>query len=718
MFNILTVAMEFTRPIEDPVLKFLIILAIILFAPILLDRLRIPHILGIIIAGAIIGPHGLNLILRNDGIILSGTAGLLYLMFLAGLEINFNEFIRNSGKSIVFGLFTFLIPMAMGTLAGYYVLHFSILPSLLLASMFASHTLITYPIVAKMGVKSNRVVTITIGGTVITDTLALLVLSAVVGLSHGDVDPIFWVKLGASVVVFAAIVLFLFPIITRSFFKRVSDGLSQYIFVLFMVFLGAVMAQAAGLEAIIGAFFTGLALNRLIPHSSALMNRIDFIGNAIFIPFFLIGVGMLIDYRVFISDWQTVIVAMVMTFVALFSKYLAALFTQKSFGYTSSERTLMFGLSSGRVAATLAVAMVGYNIILGENTDGTPIRLLNDSVLNGTILMIFITCTVASFAAQRGAHKIVLSEDLDLDKPDDQEHRLLIPIYGEKETEELLSFAYLITPKSETNHISVAAIIDNESDQDKQIKRSKKVFEKTIQSSAGAERVVDTWLRYNTSYTNGILNMLREYDVSDLLLDISTDKSIEESLLHKVSHNVISNGDVTTYLYRSHQPVQTIKRHVIVIPPNAELELGFRSWLVSIWTLLRTTGSSALIYANAETSKVISGINKDVPVDIELKEIVKYQDILIVAKELKADDGLIFIMSKRLNPSYDDSMEKIAHYINTYFININFVLVYPYQHGSASSDIHEPTNPASVGAVSKIEDLVEGVIGIFKGGQH
>ncbi len=717
MLHSLTVAMEFTRPIEDPVLKFFIILAIILFAPIILDRLRIPHILGIIIAGAVIGPHGLNLILRNDGIILSGTAGLLYLMFLAGLEINFNEFIRNSSKSIVFGMFTFLIPMILGTLAGYYVLNFSILASLLLASMFASHTLITYPIVAKMGVKNNRVVTITIGGTVITDTLALLVLSAVVGLSQGAVDSVFWIRLGVSVILFAAVVLLLFPIITRSFFKRVSDGLSQYIFVLFMVFMGAVLAQLAGLEAIIGAFFTGLALNRLIPHSSALMNRIDFIGNAIFIPFFLIGVGMLIDYRVFISDWQTVIVAMVMTFIALFSKYLAAYFTQKCYGYSSDERTLMFGLSSGRVAATLAVAMVGYNIILGTNPDGSPIRLLNDSVLNGTILMIFITCTVASFAAQRGAHKLVMSEDLDLDKPDDQEHRLLIPVYGEEATEEMLSFAYLVTPKQESNLISVAAIIDNESDQDAQLKRSKKVFEKVIQSSAGAERVVDTYLRYNTSYTNGILNMLREYDVSDLILDISATKSIEESLIYKVSHNVISNGDVTTFLYRSCQPIQTIKRHVIIIPPYAELELGFRSWLVRIWTLLRSTGSSALIYANAETLQVIAGVNKSVPVDVEFKEFVRYQDVLIVAKELKSDDGLIFIMSKRLNPSFDESMESIAHYINTYFNDMNFVLVYPYQHGSSSGDIHEPTNPASVGAVSKIEDLVEGVIGIFKGGQ-
>ncbi len=711
MIHTLMIADHFTRPIENPVLKFLIILAIILFAPLLLDRLRIPHILGLIIAGAIVGPFGLNLILRDDGIILSGTAGLLYLMFLAGLEIDFNELMRNRFRSIVFGLFTFLIPLGMGVATGLYVLNFSLITSLMLGSMFASHTLVTYPMVAKMGVKRNRAVTVAIGGTVITDTLALLALSGVVGLAHGEVDSTFWIKLAVSVLIFATIVIVLFPIIARYFLKRVSDGLSQFIFVLFMVFLGAVLAELAGLEAIIGAFFAGLSLNRLIPQSSALMNRIDFVGNAIFIPFFLIGVGMLIDFRVFISDWNTIITALVMTTVALLSKYLAAFFAQKSFGFTRHERTLIYGLSSARVAATLAMALVGYNLILATTAEGDPIRLLSDSVLNGTILMIFITCTVASFSAQRAAHKISMSEALDLEEEDDQEHRLIIPVYNEEVTDELISFAHLLTPKSENNLVSVAAIIDSETDQHLQLKRSQKLFERAMQCSAAAERVVDTCLRYDTSYTNGILNLLREYNVSDLLLDIDSNKFIKESLLTKISHNSIHNGDVTTFVYRSCQPIQTIKRQVIVVPPNAELEFGFRSWIVRIWSLMRSTGASAVIYSTQSTLDVISEINKGAPVPIETRTFSTYKDLLIVTRELKADDGLIFIMSKPLNPSYHESMEDIPNYINTYFEGINFVLVYPYQHGVTSGVVHDASNPASVSAVSKIEDLVEGVIG-------
>src|SRR5690606_22922636 len=277
-----------TLPLTNPVLKFLLILVIILFAPILLNKIKIPHLLGLIIAGAVIGPNGFNLMERDSSIILSGTAGLLYIMFLAGLEIDLGDFKKNSRKSIVFGLYTFVIPMIMGILAGYYVLQFSMLTSVLLASMFASHTLIAYPLVSKLGVAKNRAVNIAVGGTMITDTLALLVLAVIVGMSAGEVTPAFWIRLSVSIIIFGLIVIFLFPIIARWFFKRYDDNVSQYIFVLVIVFLGAVLAELAGIEAIIGAFLAGLSLNRLIPHTSPLMNRIEFVGSAIFIPFFLI----------------------------------------------------------------------------------------------------------------------------------------------------------------------------------------------------------------------------------------------------------------------------------------------------------------------------------------------------------------------------------------------------------------------------------------------
>jgi Kef-type K+ transport system membrane component KefB len=358
--------------------------------------------------------------LRDSSIVLFGTVGLLYIMLrLAGLEIDMAEFKKNSWQKFIiltFGLLHLYDTNGLRYVVGLLSAEFFTLPtSILMASMFASHTLIAYPIISKLGIVKNRAVNVTVGGTMVTDTLALLVLAGVTGLYTGKADQAFWIQLGISILVFGAIVMLLFPLIGRWFFKRFDDNVSQYIFVLSMVFLGGFLAEAAGVEAIIGAFLAGLALNRLIPHTSPLMNRIEFVGNALFIPFFLIGVGMLIDYRAFIQDWDTIKVAVVMTVMAELSKYLSAYFTQKIFGFTADERRVIFGLGSAHAAATLAIVLVGYNIIL--NTDAIaeaaamgfvlePVRLLNESVLNGTILMILVTCTVASFVAQKGAQGI------------------------------------------------------------------------------------------------------------------------------------------------------------------------------------------------------------------------------------------------------------------------------------------------------------------------
>jgi Kef-type K+ transport system membrane component KefB len=392
---------NFSLPLTNPVIIFSLVLFIILFAPILFNKIKIPHIIGLIAAGIIIGPYGLNLLLRDSSIVLFGTVGLLYIMFIAGLEIDLEQFKKNRVKSFVFGLYTFLVPMILGIPAAYYLLNFSFPSSLLLASMFASHTLLAYPIASRYGISRIRSVTLTIGGTIITDILALLVLAGVTGMTKGEISTFFWIQLAIATVVFGCIVFLLFPIVARWFFKNFEEPVSQYIFVLAMVFLGAFLAQLAGLEPIIGAFLAGLSLNRFIPHSSALMNRIEFVGNAFFIPFFLISVGMLVDFRVLFKGLGALKVAAVMTVLAILSKYIAAWVTQKTFRFSALERQLIFGLSTARVGATLAVVLVGYNIIIGETAAGEPIRLLNEDVLNGTVLMILVTCTVSSFIVEK-----------------------------------------------------------------------------------------------------------------------------------------------------------------------------------------------------------------------------------------------------------------------------------------------------------------------------
>lgn len=712
---LLSLAEDLTLPIANPVIKFLIILSIILFAPLLLNKLRIPHILGLIIAGAIIGPNGFNLILRDSSIILSGTAGLLYIMFLAGLEIDLTEFKRNSAKSLLFGMYTFIIPMTIGILAGLYILDYSIMTSVLLASMFASHTLIAYPIINKLGVTRNRAVTITVGGTMITDTLALLVLAVVVGMTQDVVDAGFWIRLSVSVFLMGAIILFLFPVIARFFFKHCSDSVSQYIFVLFMVFLGAVLAEMAGIEAIIGAFLSGLALNRLIPHSSPLMNRVEFIGNAIFIPFFLIGVGMLIDYRVLVSDWHTLFVALVMTVVATFSKYSAAYLAQKSFGYTKDERSLIFGLSNAQAAATLAAVLVGYNVILGETPSGEPVRLLDDSILNGTIVMIFITCTIASVSAQRGAHRLSMSTNMNVkNKEKDDTEKILIPLRNPQHTEELISLANAINNKSNMNPVSVTNIIDNLEDEPEQLANSQKIFEKAAQIASAADRQINTLLRYDTSFINGILNLIREHSITDLVLGINSEKYLNQATLGLIINRVIKESNINTYIYRSQQPMQTVKRYILIVPPRAEEELGFPFWVKRVWNLARNTGSHVVVFSSETTRAVLENINQEIPIDISFKKLPAYRDILIVSKDIKSDDALIFVLSKKHNTSYDENMEYVPSYIDSYFREKNFILIFPMQQNAKLGDISEMINPSASTALSRIEDLTGNIAKIVK----
>lgn len=675
-----------TLPLTDPVLKFLLILVIILATPLLLNKLRIPHLLGLIIAGAIIGPNGFNLVLRDSSIILSGTAGLLYIMFLAGLEIDLGDFKKNKWKSLTFGMYTFLVPMALGTLVGLYVLNFSMLTSILLASMFASHTLIAYPIISKLGITKDKAVGITVGGTMITDTLALLVLTVIVEMAVGEVDDWFWYRLGAAIILFFAFVMIVFPIVGRWFFKRCEDNVSQYIFVLVMVFLGAYLAELAGLESIIGAFLAGMALNRLIPSTSPLMNRVEFVGNAIFIPFFLIGVGMLIDYRAFFTNWDTIKVGAVMIVVATVAKFVAAWMTQKTFRMSVDQRRVIFGLSNAQAAATLAAVMVGYNVILGETPAGEPIRLLNESVLNGTILMILVTCTMASFSAQKGAHNIAMN-DVSEEKEGTGEHqeRILIPVSYEKNVTELVNLSTAIKSKKNKNGLFALNVINNQASDDKAFKQSKKVLNMAVTTASATDNVLQDLLRYDLNVANAIISVIKEQGITDLVLGLHQGKGVVSSFLGNMTEAILGQSNVTTLIYRPIQPIATVKRHLVVVPARAEKEVGFPMWVNKVWNIIHNSGAKAVFYASEDTTMYLKEIYKKRPIEAEFSSFDDWDDFLIMSREIKSDDTLWVVMSRRERLSYHANMSRIPNYLNKYFQSNSFVLVYPIQAGETNN---------------------------------
>lgn len=702
-------------PLTNPVLKFLLILVIILIAPLILNKIKIPPLLGLIIAGAIIGPNGFHLMERDSSIILSGTAGLLYIMFLAGLEIDMADFKKNSKKSIVFGLYTFVIPMVLGILAGIYILQFSVFTSVLLASMFASHTLIAYPLISKLGVAKNRAVNITVGGTMITDTLALLVLAVIVGMTTGEVNAEFWLRLSVSIVIFGLIVMLVFPIIGRWFFKRYEDNVSQYIFVLVMVFTGAVLAEIAGIEAIIGAFLAGLAMNRLIPHTSPLMNRIEFVGNAIFIPFFLIGVGMLIDYRAFFKDMETIQVAAVMTIIATTSKFGAAWLTQKTYNFTVDERRLIFGLSNAQAAATLAAVLVGYNIILDETPEGEPVRLLSESILNGTILMILITCTIASFVAQKGAKNQSLA-DATGTEPDEGENqeRILIPISNSETIDELINLGLTVKSKQNVEGLYALTIINNAKKDEPAVKKAAKLLNKAAVTASATDNFIHELLRYDIDIANGITSVVREKNISDLILGLHEQQGISDSFLGNLTEGILSKCNTTTLIYRATQPLGTIKRHLIIVPAKAEREAGFPFWLVKVWNIARNTGAKLIFYSNQETQSYIKEVHEKHPIECEFKEFNDWNDFLILSREIHEDDNLFIVFSRKDKLSYQSNMSRIPGYLNDYFKTQSFILVFPIQAGVAETKGIDLTNPSILEPIEKLDEIGKTIAGIFR----
>lgn len=678
---VLASTIDFTLPLADPVLKFLLILLIILAAPLLLNKLRIPHLLGLIIAGAIIGPHGFNLVLRDSSIILSGTAGLLYIMFLAGLEIDMADFKRNSTKSLAFGMYTFLIPMILGTVVGIWVLRFNVLTSVLLASMFASHTLIAYPIISKLGISKNKAVSITVGRTMITDTLALLVLTIIVGMATGQVNDMFWIRLGVSILIFALIVLFGFPFIGRWFFKHVHDNISQYIFVLVMVFLGSFLAQVAGMEAIIGAFLSGLALNRLIPQSSPLMNRVEFVGNAIFIPFFLLGVGMLIDYRTFFTSFETIKVGLIMIIVATAAKYIAAWMTQKTFHLSTDQRSVIFGLSNAQAAATLAAVMVGYNVITGTDANGEPIRLLNESVLNGTILMILVTCTIASFAAQKGAHNIAAQDISDKEENKKESEHILIPVSNEETVEELVNLSLAIKSPQNKNGLFALKVIDNHHSDEKALKQSRRVLQTAVNTAAATDTRMKDLLRYDLSVSNAIASVVKEREITDLVVGLHKEKDIPAAFLGHIVESVLAESSVSTFIYKPAQPISTVRRHLIIIPELAEKEIGFNQIIFRLRNVTQNTGAATVFYGSEATLNALKKLLAKKSGEASYIEFNDWDDFLIVFRDIKPDDTMWIILSRKEGLSYAPAMARIPKYLNKYFQANSFVLAYPVQAG-------------------------------------
>ena len=665
-------------PITDPTWIFLLVLLIILFAPILLNKLRIPHIIGMILAGLVIGEHGFNILVRDSSFQLFGQVGLYYIMFLAGLEMNMGDFKKNRGKAVMLGLLAFIIPIGIGMVTNMMILKYSLVTSILLASMYASHTLVAYPIVIRYGVSRHRSVSIAVGGTAVTDTLTLLVLAVVGGLFKGESGGLFWLWLVIKVVFLGTLIMYSFPRIGRWFFRRYDDNVMQFIFVLAMVFLGAGLMEFVGMEGILGAFLAGLVLNRLIPHVSPLMNHLEFVGNALFIPYFLIGVGMLIDVHVIFGHGDALKVAAVMITVALIGKWIASWLTQKIYKMAAIERELMFGLSNAQAAATLAAVLVGYNIILPDGE-----RLLNEDVLNGTVLLILVTCIVSSFTTERAARKIAMCEAHLEEERTVEAERILIPVANPETIEYLVNLSLLIRdPKQKDNLLALNVINDNNTSEGSEL-RGKRYLAKAAMITASADVSLRQITRYDLNIASGIIHTAKENEVTDVIIGLHRKVNIVDSFFGMLAENLLKGLHREVMIAKFLIPINTLRRIIIAVPPKAEYEAGFQKWVEHFCRMGGILGCRVHFFANEETTFYLQALVKKKygQTLTDFSRLDDWGDLLILTGQVNYDHLLVVISARRGAISYDSSFEKLPAQLSKYFSNNSLIVLYPDQLG-------------------------------------
>ena len=658
------------KPFHSSVLIFAVILFIILLAPILLRSLKIPGIIGLILSGLIIGPHGLGWIEKNAAVDLFSTIGLLYIMFLAGLELDLKEFKANKNKSLVFGVFTFLIPMALGFPVCRYLLGLDFNASLLVSSMFSTHTLVTYPIVSRMGISRHEAVAVTVGGTMLTDTAVLVLFAVIVGSVKGEINANFWYTFGVSVVLFLLVVFLLIPLLTAWFLKKLEgEKRSHFIFVLSMVFFAAFLSEVAGLEPIIGAFAAGIALNRFVPRTSSLMNRLEFVGNALFIPFFLISVGMLINLKVIGNGTAAWIIAGTLTVVAIVGKYLAATMTSFVFKFPPTWRRLIFGMSSSHAAATLAVILVGFKM-----------GIVDENVLNGTIVLILVTCLVASFVTENAAKKILILEETYVDEPviPINEQKILVPISNPGTMERLIDLAIAIKlPKNKFPIVSLSVVDDDHTAKSKLIE-AKRMLEKAIVHAAAIDQKVEIITTIDQKVTAGIKRVAKEIFATEIILGFAMKNQFSEMLFGNNVKYLVENTDLAVWVSSIHSNLNRFKKIVVICPKFADREFGFHNWLMRIFRMSKTLDLTCHFLSTPQTFEHVVSFQQQQRSSAKLSfdEFQNWEDFTSLGHIVTPADLIIIPLPRSGSVSYKLSQENIPRLMARHFENFSFILVY------------------------------------------
>lgn len=673
-------------PITDPTLIFFVVMLIILFAPIVMGKLRIPHIIGMVLAGVAVGQYGLNILVRDDSFELFGKVGLYYIMFLASLEMDIEGVRRNKGRFGVFGLLTFAVPSVMTYVACITVLHYSVLASLLLGCIMASNTLIAYPIVGRYGLQRKPSVTLSVGSSMISLLMALVSLAAIVASYGGNTGVMFWLLFVGKFVGYCVLMALLIPRLARWFLRRYSDAVMQFIFVMSMLFMSAALSEAVGLEGIFGAFVAGLILNRFIPHVSPLMNRIEFIGNALFIPYFLIGVGMLINLQLLFAGGGILGVVIMIVVFGTVGKAVAAYLASWLFRLPLSSGNMMFGLTSAHAAGAIAMLMVGMKM---EVAPGVP--LVTDDMLNGVVIMILFTCIISTIVTERSAQQITLR---DKEMPEDStasnsEEKVLIPMKYPEYAQRLVNLAMMMrNPKNNTQFVGLYVVYDDD-DMLRNQEQGQRLLERMAQYSAATDIHMQTQVRVAANIANGIRHAYKEFRATEILIGMHMHPEVSQKFWGEFHQSLFNGLNSQIIMARLTQPLTTIRRIQVAVPSRAQFEPGFYRWLERLCRLGSNLECHTEFFGREDVLPLIENyvLSRHHDMRVSYTKMAHWAEMPNLAASISPDNLFVVVTARKGTVSYKNALEFLPDEITRHFSGTNIMIIFPDQHGDAMDEM-------------------------------
>lgn len=671
--------------IKDPTLIFFVVLLIILLAPIVMSKLRIPHIIGMVLAGVLIGEHGLNLLQRDISFEVFGQVGLYYIMFLAGLEMDMESVKKNSKRLLIFGLLTCIVPLVLTYLMSISILGYSGQASFLLGCIMASNTLVAYPIIGRYGLQQNSSVMISVGSSMLSLFMALVMLAGLVGSFSLDSGFLFWVFFLFKIAVFCAGSILLIPRLARYFLRRYSDAVMQYIFVISVMFLSAALSAFIGLEGIFGAFFSGLILNRYIPHVSPLMNRTEFIGNAIFIPYFLIGVGMLINLNTLADGAEIWGIVLLIAFIGTFGKALAAYISALLFKLTKAEGHMMFGLTSAHAAGAIAMVMVGRRLLMDDGT-----ALADDNMLNGVVIMILVTCIISTMMTEKASKEIVFSEHAvpDMKKPQQDDEKIMVCVKYPEIAPQLLELAQLTrNQKLKRELVALNVVYDGENSAHER-EQGMRLLEQLQRQASASEMQVQTQVRLATNIANGIKHAFRESGCSEIVMGMHVHTEVTKKFWGEFIQSLYNGLNRQILLMRFTQPLSTLRRIQVAVPSRAEFEPGFNRWLERLCRFAGQLDCRIQFHGRHESLTLIEQyVNNQHPsVRAEYTYMAHWNELPQLASHIGTDNLLVVVTARKGTISYKAALDRLPDELTKYFSGTNLMIIFPDQYGNTKEE--------------------------------